>query len=347
MSQYYDCNRLLTMKDENGNKPEIFMVTGNRAAGKTYAFKYKLVTDFIKKGKKFAILVRYNYEMDAIEETFFKDLCEISYKNISVTSEWVGHQLFKKLYIDGQHCGYCVAINTADTIKKYSAMFVDVYQMFFDEFQSETSKYCHDEITKFISIHVSMARGGGEQNRYLPVYMAANAVTIINPYFSLFGIAKRLTPETKFLRGDGWVLEVTYNQFAAEALESSAFGRAVKNHMYIKYAAANSYLLDNNNFIRKIKGPKRIFTVLICDDKEYGIWEVENGQKLYISNKTDPFWPSKIAFHTADHNVSYLLQKKSSTYAKTLREMFNQGRVFFETLEIKNAFLDFIGYTLL
>lgn len=347
MSVYYDCNKLLTMKDQGSNVPEIFMVSGNRTAGKTYSFKKRLVDRFMKYGEKFAILVRFGYEMDAIEETFFKDLQEIHYPKIQIRAEWVGRQLFKRLFIDDKECGYCVAINSADTIKKYSSVFVDVTKIFFDEFQSETGKYCPDEITKFISVHVSMARGGGSQTRYLPVYMASNAVTILNPYYSLFGISKRLTPNTKFLRGDGWVLEITYNENAANALANSAFGRAVAKHSYMQYATENKSLLDNANFVGKIKGHKSIFTVIVYNGKEFGVWSLDDGQFMYISTQTEPNWPMKITFKTEDHNISYLMQKRSDVYTKAMREMFNQGRLRFEDLECKDMFFEFIGYTML
>lgn len=346
MGKYYDGNRLLTMKDIDGETPEIFLVAGNRTAGKTYWFKKRLVSRFIKKKEKFAILVRFSYEMDGIEETFFKDLQEIHFPDITIKGEWIGRQLFKKLYINDEECGYCVAINSADTVKKYSSMFVDVQAMFFDEFQSETGKYCPDEITKFISIHISMARGGGEQSRYLPVYMAANTVTVLNPYYSLFGISKRLTKNTKFLRGSGWVFELIFNENAANAIKTSGFGKAVAGSAYLDYASANAYLLDNENFVGKIKGNKVIYCVLVCDNKEYGIWSIDD-ELLYMSTKTEPNWVYKITFKTNDHNVSYLLQKKGSQYAKVMRKMFNQGRMRFETLEAKNIFLDFIGYTLM
>ena len=54
--------------------------------------------------------------------------------------------------------------------------------MIFDEFQSETNKYCADEIKKFLSIHTSVARGKGEQRRYVPVYMLSNQVSLILDY---------------------------------------------------------------------------------------------------------------------------------------------------------------------
>lgn len=346
MPKYYDCNRLLTMKDINGEVPEIFMVSGNRTAGKTYSFKKRLVDRFLKAGEKFCILVRFKNEINSIEQVFFKDLQEVHYPGLDVSSEWEG-AVFKRLFIDGEECGYCLALNSADSVKKYSSVFVDVSCIFFDEFQSEVGKYCPDELTKFISLHVSIARGGGQQTRYVPVYMCSNTVSILNPYYSLFGISKRLTPSTKFLRGDGWVLEITYNENAADALKSSAFGRAVSSHFYLQYAASNEYLLDSDNFIQKIKGKKEMFVEMVYNGKSYGVWTVDGGELLYISHTTTPNWPNIITCNIKDHNVSYILQKRSAPYTKALREMYEQGRVRFEDLEIKNAFFDFIGYTLL
>ena len=34
-SKYYDGTKLLSMKDLDGNKPEVYMVTTNRTGGKT------------------------------------------------------------------------------------------------------------------------------------------------------------------------------------------------------------------------------------------------------------------------------------------------------------------------
>ena len=35
MGKYYDGTKLLSLQDINGNKPEIYMCTSNRSAGKT------------------------------------------------------------------------------------------------------------------------------------------------------------------------------------------------------------------------------------------------------------------------------------------------------------------------
>ena len=53
---YYDGTKLLSMKDINGNTPEIFMVTSNRTAGKTTYFGRMLVNRYLKSGAKFILL---------------------------------------------------------------------------------------------------------------------------------------------------------------------------------------------------------------------------------------------------------------------------------------------------
>lgn len=50
-------------------------------------------------------------------------------------------------------CGYAVAINKADQIKKESHFLADVTCIIFDEFQSETNNYAPDESrNSFLSI---------------------------------------------------------------------------------------------------------------------------------------------------------------------------------------------------
>ena len=56
---YYDGTKLLSLKDINGNVPEIFICTSNRTAGKTTYFNRLLINGFMKKNEKFCILYRF------------------------------------------------------------------------------------------------------------------------------------------------------------------------------------------------------------------------------------------------------------------------------------------------
>lgn len=171
MSAYYDGTKLLSMLDINGRKPEIYMCTTNRTGGKTTYFARLLVNRFLDRNEKFCLIYRYNYELDDCAQKFFKDINGLFFKGKTMTSKRKASGIFHELYLDDKPCGYAVSLNSADQLKKYSHLFSDVARMFFDEFQSETNHYCSDEIKKLLSIHTSVARGQGEQIRYVPVYM--------------------------------------------------------------------------------------------------------------------------------------------------------------------------------
>lgn len=345
--QFYDGTKLISLKDLDGNEPEIYMCVGNRTAGKSYYFKRLLVRKFQKKKEKFCLLVRFSYELDGIAENFFKDLQQIDFPASTMTDKKIAKGLFVELELDGEPCGYAIALNNADALKKYSSRFVDVDNMFFDEFQSETGKYAPEEIKKFQSIHVSIARGDGEHIRRVPVYMASNTVSTLNPYFAAFGIQKRLTPNTKYLRGKGWVLEQCYVDTAAKALKESGFGRAFQNDAYMNYATDNSYLLDSDAFIEKINGEGRLVCNLTADDVTVGIWEMEKAGVVYCSTKFDPGFPLNFIYKTKDHGVNFIMLKKSSVQAKYMKRMFELGAMRFENLTIKNLVLDFLGLSVL
>ena len=198
MAKYYDGTKLLSMLDLKGKKPEIYMCTTNRTGGKTTYFGRLCVNRFFDKKEKFCLVYRYNYELDDCAEKFYKDISALFFQGTTMTSKRRASGIYHELFIDDISCGYAVSLNSADQLKKYSHLFSDVARMMFDEFQSETNHYCADEIRKFLSVHTSIARGQGEQIRYVPVYMCANPVSIINPYYVEMGISERLKDDTKF-----------------------------------------------------------------------------------------------------------------------------------------------------
>ena len=81
MSNFYDGTKLLSMKDLNGNTPEIFICTSNRSAGKTTYFNRLCVNRFFDKGEKFGLLYRFNYELDDCADKFYKDISSLFFPN--------------------------------------------------------------------------------------------------------------------------------------------------------------------------------------------------------------------------------------------------------------------------
>ena len=213
-----------------------------------------------------------------------------------------------------------------------------------DEFQSETNTYCPNEIVKFQSIHTSLARGQGQQVKYLPVYMAANPVTILNPYYTEWGFSTRLDNKTKFLRGHGVVLEQGYVESASEAQKLSGFNRAFGNSEYNAYAAQGVYLNDNLSFIEKPEGRSRYLATIKYENSEYGIREYADDGIVYCTDKADSTYPIKIAVTTNDHAINYVMLKRNDIFISNLRWYFEHGCFRFKDLKCKEALLKTISY---
>ena len=345
MPQYYDGTKLLSLKDINGRTPEIYLCTTNRTGGKTTYFGRLCINRFLDKGEKFALIYRFNYELDDVCDKFYKDIGSLFFPDHTMTNKRRASGMFHELFLDDVSCGYALSLNGADQIKKYSHLFSDVHRMIFDEFQSETNHYCNNEVEKLQSVHTSVARGQGEQVRYVPVYMLSNPVSIINPYYVTFGISSRLRDDTKFLKGDGFVMEQGFIESASEAQKESGFNRAFgSNSKYNAYSAEGIYLNDNQSFIDKPNGKSRYICTLRYNGSEYGIREFAEDGIMYCDDRPDVTFSTKITVTTDDHNINYVMLKRNDFFLSNLRYLFERGAFRFKDLRCKEAVLSALSY---
>lgn len=344
MSKYYDGTKLLSMLDINGNKPEIYMCTTNRTGGKTTYFGRLCINRFLDKGEKFGILYRYNYELDDIVEKFYKDLGCLFFPNYTMTSKRRASGTFQELFLNDKSCGYGLSLNNADQIKKYSHLFSDIQRMIFDEFQSETNHYCERETNKFISVHTSIARGQGKQVRYVPVYMLSNPVSIINPYYVEMGISSRLKDDTKFLRGNGFVLEQGYIESASIEQKNSGFNRAFSKNSYTAYSSECVYLNDNKAFVEKPAGKSKYLCTLRYKGSDFALREYTESGLIYCDDKADSSFLTKISVTTDDHNINYVMLKRNDFFLSNLRYFFERGCFRFKDMRCKEAVLSALSY---
>ena len=343
-TEYYDGTKLLSLSDLNGNTPEIYLCVGNRTAGKTTYFNRLCVNRFLKYGSKFVLLYRYGYELKGSANKFFDDIRTLFFRDHYMTEKAQAKGAYYELRLDDRICGYAVALNNSDIIKKHSHIFNEVECMLFDEFQSEANAYCPDEIQKFISIHTSIARGQGKQVRYVPVYMLSNTVSIINPYYVELGISSRLKFDTKFLKGNGFVLEQTFNESASKAMQESGFNQAFLSNNYIAYSSQNVYLLDSVAFIEKPTGKSRYLCTLRYNGRTFSLREFTELGMVYCDDSADNTFPTKISVTTDDHQINYVMLKRNDAFLSNMRFLFEHGCFRFKNLLCKEAVLKALSY---
>lgn len=344
MSNFYDGTKLLSLLDINGNKPELYLCTSNRSGGKTTYFGRLLINRFLNKNQKFGLIYRYNYELDNVVDKFYKDINTLFFPCHSMTSKRRASGIFHELFLDSKSCGYAISLNSADQLKKYSHLLSDIDSLLFDEFQSENNHYCSDEVKKFISVHTSIARGQGKQVRYVPVYMISNPVSIINPYYISMGISERLTSSTKFLKGDGFVLEQGFVETASKLQKESGFNRAFSDNSYVNYSSEAIYLNDNSSFIEKPTGKNKYLATLKYEGDFYAIKEYPENGYVYCDNKPDMSFPTKISITTDDHAINYVMLKRNDFFLSNLRYLFERGCFRFRDLKCKEAVLHALSY---
>lgn len=357
-TKYYNGDRLLSMMDRNGKRPEIFICTSNRTAGKTTYFNKRLVDTFLKDGKKFCLLKRYATDLSRdIGNAFFKDIQSLFFPHYTLKIEPRNKGLFYELFIGkttmfqmdesykGESCGVVLALSSHEKYKPISHYFSDIDSMLFDEFQSIDNKYLSNEITAFRSIHETVARGQGKQSRYVPVYLIGNPASTLNPYYVSMGIANQITRRTVFMRGNGYVLEQGYNESASRALSESAFESAFSEEdEYLQYASKGEYLLDSSSFISKMSGNGVYVATIKYNGKCYGVREYALQGIVYVDSNADLHYPVRLSVDVKDHDVNYIMLKRNGELIRQWRFLFERGSMRFKNQACKNAMVQVLSY---
>ncbi|MCM1296013.1 MAG: phage DNA encapsidation protein [Muribaculaceae bacterium] len=349
-TKYYDGTKILSTKDINGDTPEIYIVTSNRSAGKTTYFNRLLFNRWLNGKGEFLLLYRFDYETQDTPLKYFGDIGGLFFKGWSLQEENIAKGKIRRVIAThdsdevGRVCGYSVSLSGADTVKKYSHLFKDVTSILMDEIQPENNHYLPTEITNFMSVHNSVARGNGKQSRYVPVYMLSNFMSMLNPYFVVLGVSERLKLDTKILRGEGWVVEQNINYSAQQALNNSVFNKAFKNARYAKVITERVYMDDNIAFIQKINQSCSYYFTLVCGNKKYGVRRVVGSNIIYVSKSVDTTFPLQVTVDIDSHDINVRLIGQNNSYIKLMRQYFNAGLLRFQDLECKSAVLHCLRY---
>lgn len=343
---FYNGYYLMNMRDLNNCVPEIFISTGNRTAGKTFFFKRLLVRYSLQTGTKFLWLTRKKTQLSSASQSFIADIqnCHDFKEQFKIEgSDFAG---IKEITYSDICIGYVSYLNYADDIKESSNMFNDLSIIAKDEFQLVNPRdYVQDEMWKLRSIHKSCARGYGKHNRFLPVILISNMISIINPYFVALGIHKRFSPETKKMRGNGWCLQVTHNAVATTASTNSLFERAFGEDEQTLSDNFNKFM-DSLNLVGKQNlGQLRMVCIFYVKKRAYGIWAGNN--YFYVSTKYDISCKHKYALDLESHKEDTVLITRFEPFFAGLRKYFEKGYVRFQDVECRVALVDALAVTIL
>lgn len=350
----YIPSSLLQMKDRNGNTPGIFIACSfERGPGKTFAFTYKLIRDFLDSEQqcKFIVIARQQTEVGFLAHGMFKPMLELMFPGWYVYEKQKMHGKYSEIFLANDFekksysCGYVCTIYAADEIKKVSGHFADAYQWYFDEFQPmDESKYLPDEPEKFKVLIQSFGRGGGSHVRVVPGYMASNTMSVMNDYFLAMGISNKVQPNTKKYKGDGFVLQVVSVPGLKQHHESNPVLIALSGgREQLKQKNDDRWLNDNTtNIIKYPKGwGNSIYMCTIAvGERRYGVRYFSDKGLWWIDYRVDPSCNSIYDVMLGDNvNLPLLKQFKIFDMMKTA---LRAGVMYFASPVCKKAVMAFM-----
>ncbi len=317
-------------------------VVGMRGGGKTYGGLFYGINDVYLKNKAKGKLSQMLYVRRMTTE--LKKLTTNRDGRLfnAVKNEFPDHKLHAEsntLYCDGEIMGYAQSLSTASLLKSDPMPNVDF--IFFDEFIIDnrgTYHYLPDEVTKFLDLYETVARG-----RDVKVLFAANAVTISNPYFDYFHLNKPANGKfQRFGQSKDILVENYVNPSLSLAKQNTRFGQIIAGSEYSDYAYNNEYLLDNEDFVERKTQRAQYYLTLKYKDSYIGIWFDAEQWLYYVSADVDLQYGVMYSVTLDDHTPNVMLFKagRKMKWVKALQDAYECGAVRYESMKLKNWFRD-------
>lgn len=341
------------------------MVITARGRGKTYGIRKQCVSDYLKNGKRFAEIVRYNKNISETADGYFTKLEHnnefpdhifkvigdkgyIAKKplEIPILDKETGEELYddegnlitKSEKPKWELLCYFVSLNGQQNAKKKT--FVNIGRIIFDEFILEKNSfpgYLPREYKKFVNLIDTLAREVLGETEPVKIYMLSNACDIVNPYFQEYGIYDE--PEAGYrwlVKGDVLLHFENDPVYSEEKLQTVA-GRLSRGH--------NSDMVNNvfsnagDQYIAKKPKDAKFAYGFVYRGEEFGVWISWREGYYYINDKIPNGTNIDVfSLSTSDNAPNYLMARRNEPRLRKLIDLFYNGLVRYSTPSIREQF---------
>ena len=291
-----------------------FIVSG-RGNGKTFDFKrmaldYKNQTMWVR---------RYENDLPDVETSFMSDLYKEGYYEedaITIKND--------RLVRNGETKIIFQALSTSN--KKKSVSYADVDYIVFDEFieTKANRNYLAKEVELFLDLIETVNRLRIDRPE-VRVFLLANKVSFVNPYFTYFNI-KPFTGRFKKFHNGLIVVENYQNQEFIKLKKESRFGKLIEGTKYGKYAIDNEAFRDTNDFIKERPKDSTLLCNIEFENRIVGVWKSNNC--LYVSKQ---FNANTITFAPRDTlKEGQFVLKSNDIPIIWFKDLNNIGQLYYE-----------------
>lgn len=322
---YLDRNKVLSY-----NASLNFIVL-KRGYGKSWTFKDLIISDFIKSGAKTVWVRRYKPELRKAITKFLPDIIDkYSQHKIEIKG--------KAVHIDGKEAINFYTLSEAQDLKSMS--FEGYKYLIFDEFIIEggAKRYLPEECDVFCSLLSTVFR-----DRPIKAFLLGNKVKAVTPYNIYFNLPN--FEDVKYIKDrNTLVYAKDKDGVIEENYAKSDLDKVLKGTKYYDYSMLNNTLNDNSSFIEK--RPKDLTTNLVLNINgiDVGLFFDTNKSKLYFDIKCDKTIRAKYSLNKDNMAESYMLLSKQFPMAKLIKNMYVNGRVFFNDIRTKTIVQDLLDF---
>ena len=350
---YYSLDKILKQKATYN------VIFGRRSNGKTYAVLDKFLSDFFKKGKKFAIIRRWRDDIvQKNAEMFFSGLVSQNKINEYSVGEWDNISYYAgKFYLSKfdetlnktvksiEPIGYAFALTMTEHNKM--ATYPDVKNILFDEFLTRDT-YLQNEFVLFMNTLSTIVRDRDD----ISIFMLGNTVNKSCPYWREMG----LTDIDKMKIGDIRVYK--YGESALTCAVEYSGGGGSKSNKYFAFNNPRLQMITGGaweidiypHLPYKYKNSDVLLTYFIVFENNILQCEIIGGDEsfTYIHLKTTAlkYCDTDLIFtFEASPNMNYInsIKQGSPPIVRKIYSFFTSNKVFYqdnETGEIVRNYLN-------
>lgn len=332
-----------------GTNGEIAVISGGKGIGKTFGLRLQCVEDFLRRKVTFCEICRTKTECAAVQDGYFSKLqndgfytdydfkCEKNAGYINLgdddNPEW-------------ELICYFVALSNFQQEKKRT--FVKPYRFIFDEAIIDTKdryhRYLNSEFLILANLLDSVSRQQPGEDYQYRLYILGNSVDLSSPYFQYLGIDS--IPEFGFTwYRDKTVLLHYVEPFDAEQRKAQTLvGRMLAGSDEARIIFDNEFAdVSGGEVMPKTPNAKYKYA-LIYDAMKFGIW-VDSSVGLYFVTSKIPINARNVYTLTKrDGTVNYAMLRKTDSILKILNQVFYVGGLRYESMGIRQAFHDVLGF---
>ena len=304
-------------------------VLGARGTGKTFCYKKWAIQS---EGQTVWVR-RYREDIDDLlrNDKFLGDLVETGI----ITPEDEYDISDDCLILNGQIKIWFIALSTSK--RKKSQSYFNVDKIIFDECLEEGTRYLKGEVELLLGLYETVNRLRIDGRKECRVFLLANKVSFVNPYFAYWHI---LPFEERFKKfKNGLIIVENYNNEAfVSKKKETRFGKLIDGTEYGKYLIDNEVWRDSNAFISKRPKDSRLVANIRYGTLKFGLWIKEN--TLYCSND----YNAEFLFFAPIYDIKEKelpIDKKAPVY-EWLLNAYKSGSLRFENNVLKEYVFDII-----